>query len=60
MAASLVMTRLMTGFLFGITPTDWVTFIAAPLVLSLVAAAANLAPARRAASVDPMVALRDE
>jgi putative ABC transport system permease protein len=60
MAASFAMTRLMTGFLFGIQPTDWITLSVAPVVLCVVALAANLAPARRAASVDPMVALRYE
>jgi len=60
MAASFGLSRLMAGFLFGVPPTDWVTFLAAPLVLCAVALAANLAPARRAASVDPMVALRYE
>ncbi|HUA18666.1 MAG TPA: ABC transporter permease [Bryobacteraceae bacterium] len=58
--ASLGLTRLMAGFLFGVPPTDWVTFSAAPVVLCLVALAANLAPARRASSVDAMVALRYE
>jgi putative ABC transport system permease protein len=60
MAASFAVTRLMTGFLFGVRPTDWITFVVAPVVLCVVALAANLAPARRAASVDPMVALRYE
>jgi ABC-type antimicrobial peptide transport system permease subunit len=60
MVASFFLVRLMAGFLFGIAPTDWVTFSIAPVVLCLVAFAANLAPARRAASVDPMVALRYE
>ena len=60
MAASFAVTRLMTGFLFGVQPTDWVTLSVAPMVLCVVALAANLAPARRAASVDPMVALRYE
>ncbi len=60
MAASLALTRLMTGFLFGVSPTDWVTFSVAPVVLCVVALAANLLPARRAATVDPMVALRYE
>jgi putative ABC transport system permease protein len=59
-AASFALARLMTGFLFGIQPTDWVAFSVAPAVLCAVALAANLAPARRAASVDPMVALRYE
>jgi ABC-type antimicrobial peptide transport system permease subunit len=59
-AASFAMTRLMTVFLFGVPPTDWVTFSIAPVVLCVVALAANLARARRAASVDPMVALRYE
>ncbi len=60
MAASFVVSRLMTGFLFGVPPTDWIAFSVAPVVLCGVALAANLAPARRAASVDPMVALRYE
>ncbi|MBV9768181.1 MAG: ABC transporter permease [Bryobacterales bacterium] len=59
-AASLALTRLMSGFLFNVPPTDWVTFSVAPVVLCLVALAANLAPARRAASVDPMIALHYE
>jgi putative ABC transport system permease protein len=58
--ASLGLTRLMTGFLFEVPATDWITFSLAPLVLCLVALTANLAPARRAASVDAMVALRYE
>ena len=58
--ASFGLTRLMTGFLFEIPATDWITFSLAPLVLCLVALVANLAPARRAASVDAMVALRYE
>ncbi len=60
MAGSFAVTRLMTGFLYGVPPTDWVAFSVAPVVLCLVALTANLAPARRAASVDPMVTLRYE
>ena len=60
LGASLALTRLMRGFLFGVPPTDWITFLLATLLLCAVALVANLAPARRAASVDAMVALRYE
>jgi MacB-like periplasmic core domain len=60
LAASFALSRLMTEFLFGVQPTDWITFSFAPVVLCLVALVANLAPARRAASVDPIIALRYE
>jgi len=59
-AASFALTRLMGGFLFGVPPTDWIAFSLAPLVLSVVALAANLVPAQRAASIDAMEALRYE
>ena len=58
MAGALVLTRVMTTLLFGVEPTDALTFLAVSMVLVAVAAAACLIPARRAASVDPMVALR--
>jgi putative ABC transport system permease protein len=57
MAASFALTRLIASFLFGIQPTDWVNVSIARMVVCVVVLAANLAPARRAASVDPMVAL---
>jgi predicted permease len=59
MAGALVLTRLLTTLLFGVEPTDALTFLAVSMVLVTVAAAACLIPARRAASVDPMVALRE-
>ena len=57
---ALVMTRLMVSLLFGITPTDALTFVSVSAVLLLVVLAACYLPARRAARVDPLVALRYE
>ena len=58
LGGALVLTRVLTTLLFGIERTDGLTFIAVSMVLVAVAAVACLVPARRAASVDPMVALR--
>jgi putative ABC transport system permease protein len=57
---SLGMTRLISGMLFGITATDPLTFAGVAALLGVVALLANYLPARRAASVDPNVALRYE
>lgn len=50
----------LSGFLYGVEPLDLATFVAIPLVLAGVALAAAWVPARRAARVDPMRALRSE
>jgi putative ABC transport system permease protein len=57
---ALAATRLIARLLFGIRPSDPVTFITVALLLSLIALVASYIPARRAARIDPMVALRYE
>ncbi len=59
-AGAMALSRLMTGLLFGVTASDPATFGAMAVAMIGVAIAASYIPARRAASVDPIAALRSE
>jgi putative ABC transport system permease protein len=60
LGASVLLTRLMAGMLYGVAPTDLTTLAAVSVGLTGVALAASFIPARKAAKVDPMIALRFE
>jgi predicted permease len=60
LAASAVLTRLMSSLLFGVTPLDPVTYGAVLALLILVSVVASYLPARRAMTIDPVQALRAE
>ena len=60
LSAAAALTRLMKSLLFEVSPLDPLTYIAVPLVLAVAAVLASYLPARRAAAVDPVEALKAE
>lgn len=60
LVVAMLFTRMLRGMLFGIGANDWITFAVVPLILLLVTMCACYLPARRAALVEPMRALRTE
>ena len=59
-AGALALTRFLTTLLFGVTPTDGVTFVIVSIFFFVIAMIASLIPALRATKVDPLIALRYE
>jgi ABC-type antimicrobial peptide transport system permease subunit len=60
LGGAVALVRAMESLLYGVSPLDPVTFAVAALLLFVVASAASYFPARRAAHVDPVYALRSE
>jgi ABC-type antimicrobial peptide transport system permease subunit len=60
LVAAIALTRLMKSLLFGISPLDPATYVAVPVFLAIAAVLASYLPARRAAAVDPVEALKAE
>jgi putative ABC transport system permease protein len=58
LGAAFALVHLMDSLLYGVPPTDLLTFVAVALCLIAVAVVACVVPARRAASISPMIALR--
>jgi len=59
-AGAIGLTRFLSSYLYGISATDPVTFVLVPLLITAVSLLAAWLPARRAARIDPMAALRCE
>jgi ABC-type antimicrobial peptide transport system permease subunit len=60
LAGAFALTRLLQGLVFGVSTTDAASFIGAIAVLGIASLAASWLPARRAAKLEPLTALRDE
>ena len=60
LAGAFVLARLMRSLLFGVSPSDPLTFVLFSLLLTLITLLASYIPAHRAARIDPIVSLRDE
>jgi putative ABC transport system permease protein len=60
LAASFAASRLIASLLIDVSPTDVLTFVVVPVVLTLAALGASYIPALRATRIDPLVALRYE
>ena len=58
--AAFGLTRLMSKLLYGVTPSDPITFVVVTLALCAVAVVASYLPARRATRIDPLMALRSD
>jgi ABC-type antimicrobial peptide transport system permease subunit len=60
LAVVFVLARFLTSMLYGVSPSDPVTFLGISFLLAMVALLACYLPARRAARIDPMIAIREE
>jgi predicted permease len=59
-AGALALARVMSSLIYGVSPSDVLTFLSVSVLLAAIALLASIIPARRAAKVDPIVALRYE
>ena len=60
LAGAMLLSRLIAGMLYGVGSWDPLTFVSVPVVLAVVAVLASMAPAWKAARVDPVIALRED
>jgi putative ABC transport system permease protein len=60
LVVALALTRFVASFVYGVSPTDLSTYVAVAVVVAVIAVTACIVPARRAARIDPLVALRTD